>query len=94
MVKPQSHLLRGGTLGDTFIFDAGHGRNTVSGMDWLDQIHLSTALTGGRTDPVDIVQTYLRSVDGDAVLWFANGDKIIFDSGVAETDLINAIFTF
>lgn len=87
-------FLRGGTLGDTFIFDQGHGQDTVSGMDWLDQIHLSTALTEGRTDPVDIVQTYLRSVDGDAVLWFANGDKIIFDSDVTETDLIGAIFTF
>lgn len=88
-------LLRGGTLGDTFIFRVGHGRDTVSGMDWLDQIHLSTDLTNGLTDPAAIIDTYARTTaDGDLVLWFANGDKIIFDNGVTEAELIEVIYTF
>lgn len=87
-------MLRGGTLGDTFIFEVNHGSDTVSGLEWLDQIHLSTALTGGLTDASAIVQTYGKMLGGDMTLIFAGGDRITFDTSVTEAELIDVLYTF
>lgn len=91
---PGNDFLRGGTLGDTFIFEPGHGRDTVSGLEWLDQIHLSTALTNGLTNPAQIVQTYGRVVSGDFTLWFVGGERIIFDDDVTAADVTDVLYTF
>lgn len=87
-------LLRGGTLVDTFLFDLGHGRDTISGLERQDEVYLATAVTQGLTDAEEIVDRFARVVDGDVVLWFAHGDKIFFEDGVSEADLIDVLHVF
>ena len=87
-------FLRGGTLGDQFIFNAGHNQDTISGLEWLDQIHLSTDLTGGITDAASIVATFQTRINGDMALDFGNGDQIIFDDDPTITELIDVLYTF
>lgn len=87
--------LTGGTGADVFILAADGDRDTITDFEvGIDQIHLSTALTGRRTSPTAIVDAYSRTVSGDLTFWFAGGDKIIFDNGVTETDLIATLYTF
>ena len=86
--------LRGGTLADVFIFDVHDGEDTVSGMEMQDQIHLSTALTQGLTDAREIVQTYGRTVQGDAALSFTGGDLIIFEDGITHAQIIEVLYSF
>ena len=87
-------FLRGGTLGDTFIFEQGHDRDTVSNLEWLDQLHLSTDLTDGLTDARDIVARFETTYEGDVALSFGGGDMIVFDTAVTSAELIDVIYTF
>ena len=87
-------FLRGGTLGDTFIFDLGHDRDTISNLEWLDQIHLSRDLTGGLTSARDIVNAFQTTVSGDVALVFNSNDRIVFDTDVTTAELIEVIYSF
>lgn len=87
-------FLRGGTLGDTFIFNLGHDRDTISNLEWLDQIHLSRDLTGGLTSARDIVNTFQTTVGSDVALVFNSNDRIVFDTDVTTAELIEVIYSF
>ncbi len=87
-------FLRGGTLGDMFIFDVGHDHDIISGLEWLDQIHLSLDLTGGLTDASEILTTFQTNVDGKVGLDFGNGDRILFDSALPLPELQAVLYTF
>ena len=87
-------FLRGGTLGDMFIFNIGHDHDTISNLEWLDQIHLSRDLTGGLTSARDIVNAFETTVSGQVALVFNSNDRIIFDTDVSTAELIEVIYTF
>lgn len=85
-------FLRGGTLGDIFIFERGHGSDIVSGLDLLDQLHLSTELTNGLTNSADIVEQFETRIGGRVALSFGGGDEIIFDTDVTTAQLIDSMY--
>lgn len=71
-------VLIGGGGADTFEFARGMGADRVQGLDLArDHILLQAALVGGLTSGAEVLARFATVEDGDLVLRFGQGDRLV-----------------
>ena len=66
--------------GDVFVFNAGDDRDTIKDFGrGQDRLELDDALWTGFKSAEDVVDDHARIKDGDIVLTFGDGDRLVLE---------------
>ncbi|MEM8633390.1 MAG: M10 family metallopeptidase, partial [Pseudomonadota bacterium] len=88
-------ILRGGDHADSFVFEAGHGADTIGDFDVSqDSLLLSLSLTGGETNVSAILDQFADDSGTFLVFDFGGGNTIAFEDVTSTTGFESQIELF
>jgi len=84
--------LKGGTGADVFIFAANSGNDIITDFELgTDQLTLSLSLTGGISDPLQLLETFAIDSSEGVVLDFGSGNTILLTGVILSPELASDI---